>query len=112
MSSNGRPAGTMSDLVSNETALLAAISGTAGTATGVGVASGGVRLLRKPIPVGASINRKLITITAPYSGTRRLGQAALGSRVLGTAWPTASVERYSWPASSSQPAAAMTPRIR
>src|SRR5688572_8130838 len=110
--SNGRPAGTISDLVSNDTALLAEISGTAGTATGVGVASGGVRLLRKPMPVGASISRKLITMTAPYSGTSRRGQTARGSRVLGTACPTASVERYSWPASSSHPAAAMMPRIR
>ena len=64
-SSNGRPAGTMSVVVSNEEMLFAPISGTAGTATGGALASGGVRLLSHVNATGASVMAKLATITAP-----------------------------------------------
>src|SRR5687767_259306 len=82
-SSNGRPAGTTSVPVSNEAAVLALISGTAGTASAVGPADGGVRPLRKPRPIGARATRKPVAITPANTGTSRRGQTLDGSCVAG-----------------------------
>ena len=73
MSSKGRSAGTISVLVSNETAVLALISGTGGTATGASVASAGVRLLSQLMPTGARVTSKLMAITAMKIGIKPLG---------------------------------------